>query len=644
MIKKQLVRQFGFTLLEVLISLGIMSSVMVGLANLSDQFAKETVISINANQSQTFANASRAYIKDNYSAIMAIATPTVAAKIDTATLIAAGKLPAGFVGTNAYGHTYCTLVLEPIANRLQGLVVAEGGQTVDDISLASLAGIIGGSGGGVYSTDTTVVRGAVGGWSIPVATYDNRANNVGTTCTGSAGNVRLAVGRPVVALWFENGDTSSAFLARDAVPGRPELNQMNTPIMMNSIQTEGASCTTGSLARNSTGAILSCENSVYRVQGNGSCKADDRDLNLIQEDGRCYNSAGNPNSPAGGDWFFLEVSRHMNVTNFYTSQRVTGMTGGSVGKVWQRNQQSATSGQGWSGWVQMADPGVSIANGSVYAGRGQFSRDGAGPCCGDTGTISLAENTASTGRTASISLHNGGIHEGNIELAGSGARRIRLYDNQGAGMGLDATGSISAGGSVNAGTNLSVGPNSYIQGQGAQGPYGATTISGQKNGYTGLEFRDYWGNYQVTQLTNRGNVGYYDTATSRWLNYSDSYGNLTLNQNDYDSGRLNPGWAIETYSCTTGQIAKAAYTLADGWAWNGKTLTCVSGVWRSSAPQYQFGGQYTLGLGGYGCDHRNPITGGYSCPAGFNDSVVHNSFYAWGACPNVQYYLHSCWK
>lgn len=125
--------------------------------------------------------------------------------------------------------------------------------------------------------------------------------------------------------------------------------------------------------------------------------------------------------------------------------------------------------------------------------------------------------------------------------------------------------------------------NNQILGSGSQGSYGATTVSGQKNGWTGLEFRDSSGNYQINQMTNRSNMGYYDAATGRWLSYSDTQGNLTLDQTgDLGSGRLNPGWAVETWGCATGQIAKAAYTLSDGWAWNGKTLSCVNGLWKAA--------------------------------------------------------------
>ncbi|WP_371436132.1 shufflon system plasmid conjugative transfer pilus tip adhesin PilV [Polaromonas sp.] len=261
-------REQGFTLLEVIVSLGIISAATIGMNMIASRYSDDTKLTIAASQTRTFGEAAKAYIKDNYAAIQAVATPTAPAMVDVPTLIASGHLTTGFMSTNAFGQSLCALVLEPTANRLQAMVVAEGGTAIDDLSLGSLAAIVGGSGGGTYSSDATVIRGAVGGWAIATATFDNLVNNVTRKCDGTAGNVRVAAGTPAMALWFENGDTSSAFLARDAVPGRPELNAMNTPIVMNSVQVANDACSTlGAIARSSTGAVLSCQSGLWKTQG-----------------------------------------------------------------------------------------------------------------------------------------------------------------------------------------------------------------------------------------------------------------------------------------------------------------------------------------------------------------------------------------
>jgi len=176
----------------------------------------------------------------------------------------------------------------------------------------------------------------------------------------------------VMALWFENGDTSSAFLARDAVPGRPELNQMNTPLVMNAVQTAGAACpSAGAIARTSDGGLLTCKSGLWTEptgEGGIKCEVSNADLNTLQEDKRCYNGSTNPNSPAPlNDWIFVEVFRHPNPANYYVMQRVTGMSGTSWGKVWVRHQQSGAATGGWSSWNQIADPNVRVAGGGVTA-------------------------------------------------------------------------------------------------------------------------------------------------------------------------------------------------------------------------------------------------------------------------------------
>lgn len=96
----------------------------------------------------------------------------------------------------------------------------------------------------------------------------------------------------------------------------------------------------------------------------------------------------------------------------------------------------------------------------VGASSAQFSRDGQTPCCSPNGaTLNLSEATASTGRRPTIQFHAGGEAEGYIELSQStGTRRLNLRDNQGEGLGLDASGAITAPSvAVPNGTNLRVG-------------------------------------------------------------------------------------------------------------------------------------------------------------------------------------------
>lgn len=273
-------KQAGITLLEVVVALGIMSVVVAGTAALIERSSADTRAAVAAQQLRTVGDAANVYIKDNYTAVAANATATQPALIRVSDLVAGGYLTAGATTANAYQQNQCVLVLEPSANNLTALVVTEGGTTIDDITLGGVAALIGASGGGIYSSATTTVRGAMGGWSIATGNYAN-ANHLGQHCDGTAGAVTLAAGHPAQALWFADGNITSGFLYRDAVPGHPELNRMNTTldmngnaisnaatVQLNTVVASGAACTTnGVLARDASGAVMSCQSLQWKSQG-----------------------------------------------------------------------------------------------------------------------------------------------------------------------------------------------------------------------------------------------------------------------------------------------------------------------------------------------------------------------------------------
>ncbi|MCB9192229.1 MAG: collagen-like protein [Flavobacteriales bacterium] len=85
-------------------------------------------------------------------------------------------------------------------------------------------------------------------------------------------------------------------------------------------------------------------------------------------------------------------------------------------------------------------------------GKLTVSRDGDIECCGNNATISIAETTSSSGNRASISFHNAGTAEGTLELVqdavpsiNTTSRRLRLYDNQAQGLGLELSGGLFYG-------------------------------------------------------------------------------------------------------------------------------------------------------------------------------------------------------
>lgn len=258
-------KQAGVTLLEMLISIGILGSVVAGLATLIGNASDDTRASVTALHVKTVGDAANAYIKDNYASITTVATAASPALIRVSDLIAQGYLPTGYSAVNPCRQSTCVLVLEPTPNKLTGLVVTEGGDTIDDLTLGQVAGMVGGSGAGIYSTSPGVISGAMGGFSFPFGAFGN-PNQLGQRCDGTAGAPAAVAGHLAMALWYSDGAQAASTLYRDAVPGNPSLNTMNTPILMgaSTIQTEGAACTqAGAVGRSATGGVLACDNGVW---------------------------------------------------------------------------------------------------------------------------------------------------------------------------------------------------------------------------------------------------------------------------------------------------------------------------------------------------------------------------------------------
>lgn len=210
-------KQGGFTALELLVVL-IVTVAALGLGSqYLMSYADTQVNQAAADHNKTVADAATKYTKDNYAAILATATSSSPAVITVPMLKSTGYLTSSVTDQNPYGQTYEIRALQPVANKLETLIVTLGGETIPEMDLRRIAQVSGARGGYISSTNTAVATGSYGGWQMPLANY-------GT----SPGAGHLAT-----ALFFDDGALVSDYLYRNAVAGHPEFNRMNTAIDMN---------------------------------------------------------------------------------------------------------------------------------------------------------------------------------------------------------------------------------------------------------------------------------------------------------------------------------------------------------------------------------------------------------------------------
>lgn len=235
-------RQAGATLLEILIAIGIMGALTAGAAMLLDNHMQRVRTTAAAQHMAAFGSAVQAYIKDKYATFLPNGSTETTLIVTSDTLKNAAPtppmnryLPPGYEGMNAFGQTLCAIVrvrnTTQNPNEIYAMVIAEGGETIDDTELSLLVGTLGAAGGAIYTRQPTVIKGTMGRWQINLAGNSNPdiQKFANTRCNGLPSSGNLSKGHPVMALWFAK-DTPSAYLYRDAVPGHPELNVMQTDL------------------------------------------------------------------------------------------------------------------------------------------------------------------------------------------------------------------------------------------------------------------------------------------------------------------------------------------------------------------------------------------------------------------------------
>lgn len=377
MVKKMKRNQSGFTLLEMLIAIGLASVLSVILGTIANDSQRNVKEQNTAQYQKRVMAAASAWIKDNYSTVTATATTTVPHKLNVATLVAANYLPAGYSSVNPYNQTTCILTLEPAANKLETVVVTEGGVEIQQGRVPTVANLVGSSGGYIMP-DNVTAQGSFGGWSRNISLF------IADNCSGTAATKNHLTG----ALFLDGSDLLNDYLYRSAVPGHPEANTMTTPLLISSIKAVGDACTTtGSITTAADGALLTCQAGAYAQQGSAywkdpvanfaslpACNADAAwQTRIVQTPttgtgARAYtcNGAGAWNALAVNDSGNLVLPGTASVGKIQVNDVVTENTACSPNGLVARDSVGLILSCQSSVWHR--DPSASCATGSTYSG------------------------------------------------------------------------------------------------------------------------------------------------------------------------------------------------------------------------------------------------------------------------------------
>jgi len=209
-------RQHGFILIEMLFGLTVLAMLAGISVNLMARHMDSQNYRIAAGQQQQVAEAAAQYLKDNFAAVYAAAGPTAPVTITPAMLRNTNFLPASFADTNAFGQTFVVLARRVAANQLESVVLTTGGETIDEIGTREIAENLGAPGGFIPTSDIGIVQGVRGGWQLALSNY----------------GMNPGVGHTASALFLQDGTLANDYLYRNAIPGKPELNRMNTTLDM----------------------------------------------------------------------------------------------------------------------------------------------------------------------------------------------------------------------------------------------------------------------------------------------------------------------------------------------------------------------------------------------------------------------------
>ena len=327
----------GWAVLGTGASLLILLIVAVWAFSIYDDYIQQREWQVTAVQTSRFVSAVKSYIGTYYDTLLTSAGTTTPALVTPTMLKNTGFLETGFSATTAEGHQFIAAVTRNATNtnQLQALVITQGGTALSYKALRDISVDIDGMGG--YVWNSTNVTGAMGSWTVPLASF-----GVSTT----SGHIAALLTTDELGASRDESDR----LYRYSVTGKPDLNRMHTDIDMggdNLNNTNAVNAQTGNFSGNISASNVNAGNvnasnvaasnavtagGAMAAGGGITAGSDIRSTGgwLITR-----NSTGWENETYGGGFYMSDTDwvRAINDKNIYTAGQVRGGTVRSDGRL-----------------------------------------------------------------------------------------------------------------------------------------------------------------------------------------------------------------------------------------------------------------------------------------------------------------------
>ncbi|QKI48427.1 shufflon system plasmid conjugative transfer pilus tip adhesin PilV (plasmid) [Escherichia coli O10:H32] len=418
----------GVSLLEVLLVIGIMVMVIPKVYENIENHLNNVRWQNAAEHANTYNTAVRNYVADNASTLLAGSLPKT---ITPATLIQKGYLKSGFSESN-FGQSYITgIAKNSKTSRLEALTCSNGGQSLSEAGMRSVASMIEGLGGYINSSKQAI--GAGGGWS-------DTPSNYGLNC--ATGHIAMAL----VGADLQESDR----LYRYSITNRPDLNRMHTAIDMNSNNLNNVGTLNGNAAALS--GDISARNGTFSGAISGNTATTNGDITSNNGWLVTKNSKGWMNSTYGGGWYMSDSSwlRSVNNKGIYTGGQVKGGTVRADGRLYTGE------------YLQLEKTATA---GTSCSPNGLVGRDSTGAI------LSCQSGTWRTSGSSNGSYSNLGSHRGSFTGRNTGSGTLFVYASGGNGgsAGGDCANTSRLQGyvagaliSINASNNPSYGKTAFI--------------------------------------------------------------------------------------------------------------------------------------------------------------------------------------